>query len=63
MGGAPPANACEFIHQVIFCRMNDCFWPIVPFHSYPGKQSLSGTDGLLWVAMTIAYFRPEADAR
>ena len=28
MGGAPPANACEFIHQVIFCRMNDCFWPI-----------------------------------
>lgn len=27
MGRAAPANAREFIHQVTFYRMNDCFWP------------------------------------
>ena len=40
MGGAPPANACEFIHQVIFCRMNDCFWPGVSFRAFAVKQPL-----------------------
>ena len=40
--------------------MIDRYWPVVPFHSCSRKQSLSGTSGPLWGAMTIAYFRPEA---